>query len=94
MPAHADDNTPDDFTLANFDHNLTYDGVNVQPFIKGALGVARARGSDVKLFASPWSPPGWMKTNGQQDSCSSPNSMKPDTPNGSYLQTWANYISA
>lgn len=90
----ADDDTPDDFALAHFDHNLTYDGVNVQPFIKAAQAVARARGADVKLFGSPWSMPGWMKTNGQQNSCSPPNSMKPDSPNGSYLQTWANYISA
>lgn len=90
----ADDNTPDDFSLANFDHNLTYDGVNVQPFIRAAQAVARKRSADIKLFGSPWSPPGWMKTNGQQNSCSSPNSMKADTANGSYLQAWADYISA
>lgn len=42
------------------------DGVNVMPFINASLKVARARGADIKLFGSPWSPPGWMKTNGQQ----------------------------
>ena len=91
---YAYDNTPDDFTLAHFDHNLTYDKVNVQPFIKGALAVAAAYGADVKLFASPWSAPGWMKTSGNQDSCSGPNSMKADSPAGSYLQAWADYMNA
>ena len=31
------------------------------PLLRGALRLA----PDMKLFASPWSPPGWMKTNGQ-----------------------------
>ena len=92
--SYAYDSTPDDFSLAHFDHNLTYDKVNVQPFIKGALAVARAYGADIKMFASPWSPPGWMKTNNQQDGCSGPNSMKPDSAQGSYLQAWASYMSA
>ena len=64
------------------------------PFIKESLVVARATGADVKMFASPWSPPGWMKTNNRQDGCSGPNSMKPDGPTGSYLQAWASYMSA
>jgi DNA helicase-2/ATP-dependent DNA helicase PcrA len=65
-----------------------------QATVTKIAAVARARGTGVKLFGSPWSPPGWMKTNGQQNSCSSPNSMKPDSPQGSYLQAWADYISA
>ncbi|MFD2673381.1 glycoside hydrolase family 30 protein [Marinicrinis sediminis] len=43
-----------------------------------------ATGDDFKLFASPWSPPAWMKTNGEMN-------------NGGqlikqYWQTWANYF--
>ena len=88
------DATPDDFTLAHFDHNLTYEKVNVIPFIKGTLDVVHAYGGEVKMFASPWSPPPWMKTNNVQDGCQGPNSMKPDSPSGSYLQAWASYMSA
>jgi glucosylceramidase len=49
---------PGDSTLAHFTiaHDLKYR----IPFIKAAMKVA---GSDFKLFASPWSPPAWMKTN-------------------------------
>ncbi len=89
------DNTPDDFTLAHFDHNLTYDKVNVAPFIKAATALVRGNGGDLKLFGSPWSMPSWMKlNNAPQGQCPRPNSMKPDSPNGSYLQAWADYISA
>jgi len=47
-----------DKELKNFsiDHDLRYR----VPFIKEAF---RKTGNDLKLFASPWSPPAWMKTN-------------------------------
>ncbi len=38
---------------------VTHDLKYKIPFIKLALGVAK----DLKLYASPWSPPAWMKTN-------------------------------
>ncbi|MGE5630612.1 MAG: glycoside hydrolase family 30 protein [Caulobacteraceae bacterium] len=34
------------------------------PMIKGAM---QAKGSRIKLLASPWSPPWWMKTNGEMN---------------------------
>ncbi len=34
------------------------------PMIKEAMHV---KGENLKLFASPWSPPGWMKTNGEMN---------------------------
>jgi glucosylceramidase len=40
----------------NIDHDRKYK----IPFIKAAMNAA---GGHLQLFASPWSPPGWMKTN-------------------------------
>lgn len=51
------------------------------PFIKAAF--ARA-GSEFKLFASPWSPPAWMKTNNDM---LHGGKLRPE-----YNQTWANYF--
>jgi len=41
---------------------------------------------------SPWSPPGWMKTN---DAMINSNAvcLKNDTAAGSYIQTWARYVA-
>jgi glucosylceramidase len=50
---------PGDLDLKTFD--VAHDRRYRIPFIKAALGTA---GAPVKLFASPWSPPAWMKTNG------------------------------
>ena len=45
------------FSIAR-DHNVLI------PMIKRAMGLA---GPDLRIFASPWSPPAWMKTNGQMN---------------------------
>jgi glucosylceramidase len=89
------DNHTDDFALKHFDHTLAYDHQRVVPMIKRALSTAAAAWNDtIKLFASPWSPPGWMKQNGNMIN-SAPVCLKDDTAAGnSYKQTWANYILA
>jgi glucosylceramidase len=48
-----------DVSLKTFDvsHDMKYR----IPFIKAAMAAA---GGKLNLFATPWSPPGWMKTNG------------------------------
>jgi glucosylceramidase len=51
-----------DTTLASF--NIERDKQAVLPFIKAARAVA---GEDIHLLVSPWSPPAWMKTNGQMN---------------------------
>jgi glucosylceramidase len=48
-----------DATLKSFD--VSHDKKYKIPFIKE---VTAAAGGKLTLFASPWSPPGWMKTNG------------------------------
>ncbi|MEH0152905.1 glycoside hydrolase family 30 protein [Limibacter armeniacum] len=50
------------------------------PFIKEAL---KATEGDMKLFASPWSPPAWMKTTG--------NMLQGGKLKSEYRQAWADY---
>jgi len=52
------------------------------PMIKDAMAVP---GSDFRVFASPWSPPAWMKTNGEMNHGGK---LKPE-----YLDTWALYFA-
>ena len=84
---HSCDFTPDEYTyveendkdLSTF--SIDHDRKSVIPFLKAALSTA---GDRLYLFASPWSPPGWMKDNGEM-------------PRGGrlleeYYATWADYM--
>jgi glucosylceramidase len=51
------------------------------PMIKAAM---EASGGKLRFFASPWSPPGWMKTNGEMKHGGK---LLPE-----YHQTWADYF--
>ncbi|NUM79016.1 hypothetical protein HUU40_32065, partial [candidate division KSB1 bacterium] len=51
------------------------------PFIKAAFAKA---GAEFKLFASPWSPPAWMKTNN--------NMLQGGNLRPEYSPTWADYF--
>ena len=65
-----------DFALGNYAHVETADDVELKsfnidrdrqallPFIQAALRVA---GRPIQLLVSPWSPPAWMKSNGQMN---------------------------
>ncbi len=52
------DETAGDLTLEHFD--LSHDDETLVPFLRAA----RAHRPDLRLWASPWSPPSWMKHNG------------------------------
>ena len=55
-----------DVNLEHFDTNATMDKKNVIPMVQLAAKKIKEAGQGVfKLFGSPWSPPAWMKTNGQ-----------------------------
>ncbi len=58
--AHVE--TPGDVELKGF--TIDRDRQALLPFIKAAQ---RAAGRPIKLLVSPWSPPGWMKTNGEMN---------------------------
>ncbi|MBN1133062.1 MAG: glycoside hydrolase family 30 protein [Bacteroidales bacterium] len=68
-----------DIGLEHFsiEHDLKYR----IPLIKDAMKLA---GKDFKLFASPWSPPAWMKTNNHM---LRGGKLKPE-----YYQVWADYF--
>ncbi len=51
------------------------------PFIRDAIA---ARGQDIPLLASPWSPPAWMKTNGEMNNGGK---LLPE-----YAGVWARYF--
>ncbi|NME68772.1 glycoside hydrolase family 30 protein [Flammeovirga aprica] len=53
--SHAE--VPEDFVMRDF--NIVRDQYILIPYIKEALKVRK----DLKLWASPWSPPAWMKVN-------------------------------
>jgi glucosylceramidase len=56
--------TPDDFEMANF--SIDHDKALLIPYIKAALAV----NPNIRLWASPWTPPAWMKSNGKIDGTS------------------------
>ncbi len=52
------DDVPGDFALEHF--SIAHDEETLLPFIKAALAVR----PDLRIWASPWCPPAWMKVNG------------------------------
>ena len=71
--------TADDKELKTFD--IARDRFNRLPLIKKAIAAA---GGKLPLFASPWSPPAWMKDN---RSMLNGGHLKPE-----YRQAWADYF--
>lgn len=76
--SYAYDDVQNDWELKHF--SIEHDRNDVIPMIRRA----KAINEELKLFSSPWSPPGWMKTNGRMDK-------------GRYLredcrQVWADYM--
>ncbi len=75
---YAYDGVDGDVELAHF--SINHDRHTIIPLIWGAMQVA---GGMLRLFASPWSPPAWMKTNGEMNHGGK---LKPE-----YRTTWARY---
>ena len=75
---YAYDDSPGDVKLSHFSiaHDLKYK----VPFLKAAMAASNGQ---FKLFASPWSPPAWMKTN---NSMLNGGGLRPE-----YRQAWADY---
>lgn len=69
---------PDDVELKHF--NIDHDKQSLIPMIHEAIKLS---GEQLKLFASPWSPPAWMKTSGMMNRGGQ---LRPE-----YRQTWADY---
>jgi glucosylceramidase len=76
---YAYDDTPGDVELKNF--SIERDRRDLIPMIKRAQKISH---NGFKLFASPWSPPAWMKTNGDMNNGGK---LKPE-----YRDAWARYF--
>jgi glucosylceramidase len=59
--AYSLDDTAGDYTMEHF--TVERDEKGLIPYIKAA----QAENPKLKIHASPWSPPGWMKTSGKMD---------------------------
>ncbi|NQU66364.1 MAG: glycoside hydrolase family 30 protein [Candidatus Marinimicrobia bacterium] len=70
--------TPGDTELTSF--SIDRDRKALIPFIRSAMDTAQ---NQLKILASPWSPPAWMKTNGQMN-----HGGKLKTE---FAKTWAKY---
>jgi glucosylceramidase len=77
------DDFENDTNLDHFDSNATKDREAVIPLIKAAMEKLKENGRELKLFASSWSPPAWMKTNA--------NMLGGGKLKDEYHATWANY---
>lgn len=82
-----------DFALGNYTYiedndtslesfSIDHDKELILPFVKDAEAV---RGKAIDLLASPWSPPGWMKTTGEMNNGGK---LKPR-----YQEVWARYFA-
>lgn len=69
----------EDPSLESFD--ISRDREAIMPLISKAANIA---GDEFKLFSSPWSPPAWMKTNGEMNNGGK---LKPE-----FLEVWAQYF--
>jgi len=76
---YAYDEVAGDTHLNHF--SIARDQKALLPMIKAALAASK---TPFKLFAAPWSPPAWMKTNGEMNHGGK---LKPE-----YRQAWADYF--
>lgn len=91
--SYSFDDTFGDTSLAHFDGGVKHDvDSGMIPMIKQAQKLVKARGFTLNVYASPWSPPAWMKERvwGQQSMLLSaqPNGLMP-----SMQRPWAKYFS-
>lgn len=80
------DNTTNDFELRDF--NIEHDKKYILPLIKTALGYKPS----LKFFFTPWSPPAWMKGNGQMDRTSIPGLIDRDDIKKSWAMFFHKFI--
>jgi glucosylceramidase len=76
------DETPGDFEMKNF--SISRDEIRLIPYIK----MARAINQHLQIWASPWCPPSWMKTNNHY-ACSASKDFNdlPDNMQGTEMKT-------
>ena len=88
MGNYSFDDVPEDHDLVHFDHSVARDSKAVIPMIRSAQKLVRASGAKLRLVASPWSPPAWMKMNGAMNGSHSPG-LREDC-----RDAWARYFAS
>lgn len=58
-----------DVRMEHFDTSVKHDADSILPMILAAQEAVRRRGGELRLIASPWSPPAWMKAPVDQAAC-------------------------
>lgn len=92
--SYSFNNFSGDDNLNFFDKNVTQDEVNgMLPLMRAAQDLVTKRGQQLKIFASPWSPPPWMKipVNGKHSFDGSATPVGLSKP---HMRSWAKYFSA
>ena len=79
---------PADTSMSKF--SLTRDGDKLIPYVKAAQGVK----SDLRFWASPWTPPIWMKTGYKTDNGSSGTAKKPSYFDGGNMKSDSSILTA
>jgi len=82
--SYSFDDTKNDYELIQF--NTTHNDKTLFPFIKRVMTNSVR---PIRLFGSPWSPPAWMKTNGQMDGSGHPGLIQ----DPKIFASWALYFS-
>jgi glucosylceramidase len=93
LSRYTDDETPNDYMMASF--SIARDQQDLIPYVQAAL----ALNPNLRLWASPWTPPTWMKTTSGSDtgtSCAMTGSTAFDggcmVDNAQNLQAYALYF--
>ena len=77
--------------LLNRHFSIDHDKDQVIPMVKRAMA---KRGSELKFFSSPWSPPAWMKRNGDMKNSDKPGLIQDPKIFQAYALYLSKYISA
>jgi glucosylceramidase len=79
LGAYSYSEIPEDYEMKYF--SVERDKASVLPFINAA----QTQNPELKIFASPWSPPGWMKESGKMDD----GAVRKEATSGERM-TWVN----
>jgi len=91
LKSYSFDDIEGDYSLSYFDSEVTHDNAQMLPLMRLAIETSKL---PIKIVASPWSPPAWMKVpvegNRTMTGSAVPNGLTDDPQTKS---AWASYIS-
>jgi len=92
LDSYSFDDVSKDYDLKFFDMEVTHDQDEIIPFIRAAM---KTSSTPIRLLASPWSPPAWLKLPGPNGKRSMSGSAQPACLRNErrVRATWAKYMS-